>query len=158
MASMAIPFNAVEERMTFVGSGVNISETMHDLSRFFQRLVLTPAFYDVASELRSLVALLDKAGACAFSSQELLEVAGRLDRLVEKTNIVTYKGNQIDFALWSSPIRQLEETAEKLDSLAESYRLSASDEFTSYVSDLVTKEGDSIEADSWRDFVATLQD
>jgi hypothetical protein len=160
MSAIAIPIETVQQNMTFVDSGASLSERMHDFRRFISRLLLTVAFYDAVREQRELITMLDDGCVQNLDGGELTHLADRLDGLITTTERVIEKSRRANFALWNDPIITMETQCERLDSIAESFRLSASKSFVGYIDTLMASAEQPEEAtkESWRDFVASLQD
>lgn len=159
MATMVLPFDAVQESVTFVTSGVGIAERMHAMRRFVSKAMLTPAYHDVVNEQRELIVLLEKGLAQQFESDELISIADKLDSLVVNTERLIKRARTVDFPMWNGYLRAMAKYSEKLDSLSETFRLSASERHVQYVDDLLASATETSGSEgNWRDFVASLHD
>ena len=161
MATMAITFDAVQDNVTFTTSGVSIAERMHALRRIMAKTFLVSAYHNINTEQRELIAMLDAGMVQRCECEDLAHIAERLDLLVKSTNELIRKAELIDFRMWKGSLRALTENTEKLESLSESFHMSASEQCIQYVGALVesavTNNGSTSTGD-WRQFVATLHD
>lgn len=158
MATWAIPFQQAQESTTFASSGVSIAERVHAVVGFLLKTCLTYAFHETARGQEHLISLLDGGAVHQFEPGQLLEIASNLESFVSSTDVLIASAHRVNFAMWQNYVQTITANSEKLDCIAESYRLSASEDFTSYVNDLVSSAEPSATEESWRDFVATLHD
>lgn len=159
MATMVLPFDAMQDSVTFVSSGVRVAERLHSIRRFVRKSCLTMAYRDLNNDQVELIAMLEDVQH--WEANELILISGKMETLVEKTDLLISRAREVDFWLWHGFLDSMEKHNEKLDSLAESFRMSASASATSYVGNLVESaaaECASASGGSWRDFVATLHD
>lgn len=165
MATMAVPFEAVpfeivQTSVNYASFSVSIAQKRQAFAAFCRKLNLVLAFHDIAREQCELVTLLGDGVVQSAPPEALLEVADKVDRLVATTDKLIEKAKSTNFALWNGYLKDIAVHVERLDSLAESFRLSATEHSTNYVHSLV--ESASLETatanGSWRDFVATLHD
>lgn len=167
MATIALPIRQLEDRMSLVDLSLRVMLARHHAKRLWDDLCALGCKLHLTVNLHEIVTLQDKmldelnGGAVkVLTPSELLEIAGRLDELVEFSNLKLAEAKAVDFRLWQSSLRRIAEQVERFDSLAETYRESASEEYTAYIDNLVESASDnaSHKVESWSDFVASLQD
>jgi hypothetical protein len=152
----------VEQNVTFVSSGLNIAEKMDVVRRIcFSLVTLTLAFRQTAKEQGKLIDILRDQRSIGLSPTQSLDVAQKIDHLLSLNDRLILNSKSVNFPLWESYLQTIEGQYEVLDSLAETFRMRADEEFRNHVSALV-QEAESEPAnaanESWREFVATLHD
>jgi len=164
MATMTLPafvaLRAVEDNTRFVDSGLSMAERMQVARRIcFSLVTLTLAFRQQVQEQDYLISLLQDDRVQDFTMAQFSDMAERLDHTVALNQCILANAEKIKFRLWHDSMEKIAVQTERLDSLAESFRMSASAAMHAHVSDLVEKAPDFSDAtNNWRDFVATLHD
>ncbi len=162
MATMAMPlsFTQVEESVEYVSLAVRIAHRRNAVRAWFCKLHLTLNLHEIVTLQDDVIKELNDGCVRRLAPEKLLDLAAKIDELVQvcETGLATAK--QEDFPTWHFYLQRISDQVEQLDSLAETFRESASDEYTAYVDGLVKSASgnETQKAESWRDFVASLHD
>lgn len=166
MATIALPYCAefenVESDVERVKAGVTFAQRMSVTSRvIFGFVYMTKAFNEtVARQGHFLNSILDSR-LQNLNSDQLITTAEKLEELVRDNEFVIQKARKFHFKPWEGYLDTLEQQAERIASIAESFRMGADAETTKGIVHLAAcaaEEATSAEESDWRDFVATLHD
>jgi hypothetical protein len=169
MATMSLPvahMNYVagaEKAVGRVNAWLVVSQAMNVVKQTCVSLVeLTGAFHEAVNRQSELIATLTERASSSCAPGDLLAVAEDLEHLVSINHEVLAAADHVSFRLtWSGYLSELRKQAERLDSIAESFRMGADEEIVEEISALVASaenERGQATATSWREFVATLHD
>jgi len=95
-----------------------------------------------------------------IAAADLLDLAGKLDTLVNINHSLLTNGRLVGFPAWLKYLDEMEAQTERFDSLAETLRESADASFTTSVKELIRQaDAETVNTGGdWRDFVAGLHD
>jgi hypothetical protein len=166
MATLVVPFGdfeCVEENAEFASRAIKITVKMHLIPRIVYSLVtMTMALRLVAKAQDYFIGQLEEGLKNHRDPADgLISSATRLEHIVELNRSVIDQARAIGFPSWETYINDMEHQSERLDAIAETFRMLSSREFHNRISALIeTAEVESASAtkDEWRDFVATLHD
>lgn len=151
-----------DEKITRLEAGLTFSEAMFTLCKAAFRLVLVTKALDTAVKVQGdLIGLLEHPALNNLGEASLLKIAEKTESLVSKNSVVFERTRDFPLPLWDSYLNQLEQQAEKLDSIAESFRMAADNKSREYIHTLITSaetESKATNKHDWREFVASLHD
>jgi hypothetical protein len=158
LALSALPFEQVEDRVKLVSLSVKIVQGRNAVRVWLCKLHLTVSLHEIASIQDQLISELNNGVVCHSTPHQLMDIAAKVNELVTMSKTQLAQAQEINFPTWRGYLHKISEQVERLDSLAETFELSASAEFTAYVDELIdgaSKSGNE-PVESWRDFVASL--
>jgi len=166
MATMVVAFGdfeCVEENVEFTSRALKITTKMHLIPRILYSLVtMTMALRLVTKAQDYLIGQLE-AGLKNHTNppEGLSSSAKRLEHIVECNQSVIDQARAVGFPSWDAYIDSMECQSERLDAIAETFRMLSSQESHDRISALIESaevESATATKDEWRDFVATLHD
>jgi hypothetical protein len=157
MASLALSFEKIDNRLTFVSSGASVSRELSFVARTIVRMVVAVTLHRTIKLQESLVSSLHR-GIGNMTAGEYDDIAHRLDSLTGELREVIAQTREYRFLFNHDSVRQMEEQCERLDSLAETYHMNADAETANYVSELMVTADTEAGTEGWREFVASLHD
>jgi hypothetical protein len=170
MASLAIQvpgigrldFDEVEQDVTFMDLGVRLANRFGTFKRLIAKsAVLTMMFDETVRKQQELVSALMRIQHETVGEVTLLELAKRIEHLVAlNDDLLTAAPGR--FAPWTGYFSSLRKQRECLDSMAETFRMSADAHVRQCITSLAAQadaesENGATESD-WREFVASLHD
>lgn len=164
MATMALPLGfsrvaQVEESVEFVSLAVRLANRRNALRAWLCKLHLTVNLHEIVTLQDVLIRELNDGCVNNFTPDQLNHLASKIEELVQVCDSKLAIAKQQDFFSWHGYLQKISEQAERLDSLAETFRESASAEYTAYIDALVQGESNrSSKVESWSEFVASLHD
>lgn len=151
-----------EAKIARVGYGLAFSEAMFALIKVIFRLFLLSGALDTAVKGQlKLIGVLEHPAMNRLEENELLDLAERAEASATKTVTLVEKVSKAAFPPWKGYLKELSKQAEKLDSIAESFRMAADSQSRENIHILITSaetESKATNKQDWREFVASLHD
>lgn len=169
MATMTFPLAQLndvagaEKAVGLVDAWLVVTRTMNSVKQACVSFIeITGAFHEAVKLQDDLIAKLNERAEGYISSDHLLTMADNLDHLVSLNQKVIVSAEQVSFQKpWAGYLCELRKQAERLDSIAESFRMGADADEVGVLHSLVAnadqKDGLATAA-GWRDLVASLHD
>lgn len=168
MATMALTLTQIndvagaEKAVGRVNAWLVVSEAMSSVKQTLVSLVeITRAFHEAVKLQDDLLAKLNERAAGYVSSDHLITMAESIEHLVLINQQVLTSAEGVSFRRsWSGYLDQLRKQADRLDSIAESFRMGADAAEVGMLRSLAASADreDHASATGWRDFVASLHD
>ena len=157
-------FDAVENNVQFVSSGLSLAQKMNVLRRVaFSLVTLTFAFRQTVREQDGLLVVLNEAlrDNNLPPKEQLIFSAEKLESIAATNERIKSLAESLEFRPWQESLLQMERQAERFHCIAETLRMNADAAMKSHISDLIesaARESTEAAGSDWREFVGSLQD
>ena len=118
-----------EEKVSRVNAGLTFSQKMNmAMQAGFSLFLLTGAFRSAVREQDEVISLLTRPDVQDLGPQEFASLAESIERLVVSNQTVIESARSVGFRPWAANLALMEDQAEHLASIAESFRMACDEE------------------------------